>query len=311
MDQSAAINVNTSHAILPGKLNSLTKFGSQSPVKNSTDKTKLGTDFSVDQLSQLNSTGQGIEDKLAAGYVSPYNLVNQLTFANQNQSAAQLQTSPRPTQPPLESLLYHSQQTDMPHSDFNSTNGSLPFLDNDECIFYQSCQPFVGTLRSPGPLFVLGLQDSSAVLTEANNSSLTSIGQEMWDNSLNNCRRLPHVDQLTSSHRDPDSLNCISNSSSLRDLSDESNNQSGIYGCPNVDVGSGVSTVIDPSVSSTILDEFSTLKNADFHNPSDCLVGNLSSSKDLQSQFTSASLGDSQAFSRQDLADNSGLQLRD
>ncbi|BFG21012.1 hypothetical protein CerSpe_072860 [Prunus speciosa] len=128
----------------------------------------------------------------------------------------------------------------------------------------------------------------------------------MWDNSLNNCRFLPHVDQLISSHRDPGSLNCISNSSSLRDLSDESNNRSGIYGCPNVNVGSAVSTVVDPSVSSTILDEFSTLKIADFHNPSDCLVGNLSSSQDLQYQFTSASLGDSQAFSRQDLADNSG-----
>ncbi|PQQ21528.1 auxin response factor 5 isoform X1 [Prunus yedoensis var. nudiflora] len=258
LDQSAAINVNTtSHAILPGKLNNLTKFGSQAT---------------------------GIEDKLAAGFVSPYNLVNQLTFANQNQSAAQLQTSPRPMQPPLESLLYHSQQTDMPNSDFNSTNGSLPFLDNDECIFYQSCQPFAATLRSQGLCLCL----------------------EMWDNSLNNCRLLPQVDQLTSSHQGPGSLNCISNSSSLRDLSDESNNQSGIYGCPNIDVGSGVSTVIDPSVSSTILDEFSTLKNADFHNPSDCLLGNLSSSQDLQSQITSASLGDSQAFSRQDLADNSG-----
>ncbi|VVA35928.1 PREDICTED: auxin response factor [Prunus dulcis] len=48
MDQSAAINVNTSHAILPGKLNNLTKFGSQTPVGNSSDKTKLDTDFSAD-----------------------------------------------------------------------------------------------------------------------------------------------------------------------------------------------------------------------------------------------------------------------
>ncbi|PQQ01439.1 auxin response factor 5 isoform X1 [Prunus yedoensis var. nudiflora] len=39
MDQSAAINVNTSHAILPGKLNNLTKFASQTPVGNSTHKT--------------------------------------------------------------------------------------------------------------------------------------------------------------------------------------------------------------------------------------------------------------------------------
>ncbi|PQP95628.1 auxin response factor 5 isoform X1 [Prunus yedoensis var. nudiflora] len=93
MDQSAAINVNTSRAILPGKLNNLTKFRSQTPVGNSTHKTKLDPDFSADQLGQLNSTGQGIEDKLAAGFVSPYNHVYQLTFANQNQSAAQLQTT--------------------------------------------------------------------------------------------------------------------------------------------------------------------------------------------------------------------------
>ena len=160
-------------------------------------------------------------------------------------------------------------------------NSSLPFLDNDECMFYSSCQPFSGALRSPGPLSAFGLPDSSTVLTDANTSSLTSIGQDMWDNSL-------------------------IHSSSLRDLSDESNNQSGIYGCPNVDVGSGLSTVVAPSVSSTILDGFSALKNANFHNSSDCFVKNFSSSQDLQSQITSASLGDSQAFSRQDLADASG-----
>ncbi|KAI5343786.1 hypothetical protein L3X38_011662 [Prunus dulcis] len=193
-------------------------------------------------------------------------------------------------------LWNHYSTTPRPRLDFNSTNGSLPFLDNDECIFFQSCQPFARTLRSLGPLSVFDLQDSSAVLTEANNSSPTLIGQEMWDNSLNNCRLLPHVDQLTSSHRDPGSLNCISNSSSLRDFSDESNNQSGIYGT--------LLLVVVLALFLTLL--FSTLTNADFHNPSDCLDGNLCSSRDLQSQFTSARLGDSQAFSRQDQADNSG-----
>ncbi|KAM1662926.1 hypothetical protein ACFX13_043215 [Malus domestica] len=275
------VNANApSHELPPGRLNVAAKFGSQTPVGNGTEKTKLEPEFSADQLSQLNSVGHGIEDKLATGFASPYSHVNQLTFANQNQDAAQLQTSPRPMQPPLESLLFHS-QTDLPHSDFNGMNSSLPFLDNDECMFYSSCQSFSGALRSPGPLSAFGLQESSAVLTEANNSSLTSIGQDMWDNTL-------------------------INSSSLRDLSDESNNQSGIYGCPSIDVGSCLSTVVDPSVSSTILNDFSTLKNSNFQNSSDCLVRNLSSSQDLQSQITSASLGDSQAFSRQDLADNSG-----
>lgn len=276
----------------PSQLNTTAKCGSQS----NTDKSKLEPDLSTDQVSQLSSTGQGNEDKLAAGIASsPYNHA----FVNQNQGSGQLQTSPRPMQQPLESLLYHSQQqTDIPQSDFNSTNGSLPSLDNDDCMFYQ---PFAGILRSPGPLSVFGLQDSSSVITEANNFSLPSMGQEMWENSLSNYRLLPQVDQLTSSHQDPCTLNCVPNSSSLRDLSDESNNQSGIYGCP-----TGVSNVVDPSVSSTIMDEFSALKNADFQNPSECLVGNLSSSQDLQSQITSASLGDSQAFSRQELHDNSG-----
>ncbi|CAN6539255.1 unnamed protein product [Malus baccata var. baccata] len=275
------VNANApSHGIPPGNLNTVAKFGSQAPVGSSTEKMKSEPELSADQLSQLSSAGQGIEDKLAAGFASPYNLMNQLTFANQNPSSAQLQTSPRPMQP-LDSLLYHSQQTELPHSDFNGMNSSLPFLDNDECMFYSSCLPFSGALRSPGPLSAFGLPDSSTVLTDANTSSLTSIGQDMWDNSL-------------------------INSSSLRDLSDESNNQSGIYGCPNIDVGSCLSTVVDPSVSSTILDDFSTLKNANFQNSSDCLVKNLSSSQDLQSQITSVSLGDSQAFSRQDLADASG-----
>ena len=56
--------------------------------------------------------------------------------------------------------------------------------------------------------------------------------------------------------------------------------------------------MVDPSVSSTILDEFCTFKDADFPDPSDCLVGNFSTSQDVQSQITSASLADSQAFSR-------------
>ena len=89
-------------------------------------------------------------------------------------------------------------------------------------------------------------------------------------------------------------------------MSNDSNNQNGIYGCLNIDVSNGGSTVIDPSVSSVILDEFCSLKEAEFQNPSDCLVGNFSSSQDVQSQITSASLADSQAFSQQDLPDSSG-----
>lgn len=88
---------------------------------------------------------------------------------------------------------------------------------------------------------------------------------------------------------------------SLKDLSDDNNNQSDIYSCLNLDGSNSGSTVIDPSVSSTILDEFCTLKNVDFPNPSDYLVGNFCSTQDVQS-----SLADSHTFSIQEYADNSG-----
>ncbi|KAK4490276.1 hypothetical protein RD792_000940 [Penstemon davidsonii] len=83
-----------------------------------------------------------------------------------------------------------------------------------------------------------------------------------------------------------------------------SQNPSDIYSCLNLDGSSNSgSAIIDPSVSSMILDDFS----ADFQNPSDYhLVGNFCSNQDVQSQITSASLTDSQTFSLQEYADNSG-----
>lgn len=303
VNQSGATILNSSsNATIPGNLSSIPKFENQTIVGNNNAKTKLEAEVSTDQLSQLTPTGQGSMEKLASGLVNPQNLVNQLTFLNQNQGSVPLQTNSWSMHP--ESLLYHSQQAEINQSDFPSTNVSLPSLDADECMFYSSCQPFVGTVRSPGPLSVFGMLDPSFVFPEANNYPLPSMGQDLWDNNL---RILPQVEQLTSlPQQDPCNLNCVSYSTSLKDLSDESNNQSGTYSCHNVDVSNGGSSVIDPSVSSTILDEFSTLKNADFQNPSDCLVGNFSLSQDVQSQITSTSLGDSQALSRQDIPDNSG-----
>ncbi|KAH7523533.1 hypothetical protein FEM48_Zijuj06G0021400 [Ziziphus jujuba var. spinosa] len=304
VDQSGAPN-SSSNTAIPGNINSISKVENPTPVGNNAAKTKIETEISTEQLCQLTSAGQSSMEKLASGLLNPQNLVNQLTFLNQNQSPVQLQNSSWTMHP--ETLLYHSQvQNEINQSDFPSTNGSLPSLDADECnMFYSSCQPFAGTLRSPGPLSVFGMQDPTFVFPEANNYSLPSMGQDLWDNNL---RFLPQVEQLTSfPQQDPCNLNCVSSySGNLKDLSDESNNQSGTYSSHNVDVGGG-SCVVDPSVSSTILDELSPLKNADFQNPSDCLVGNFSSSQDVQSQITSTSLGgDSQALSRQDLPDNSG-----
>ncbi|GFQ01670.1 auxin response factor 5 [Phtheirospermum japonicum] len=110
---------------------------------------------------------------------------------------------------------------------------------------------------------------------------MPSVGQDLWDTQLSSC--------------------------GLKDLTGENTNPtSDIYSCPNLDGTNSGSTVIDQSVSSTILDDFGTLKNVDFSNPSDYLVGNFCSTQDVQSQITSASLADSQAFSMREYGDNSG-----
>jgi auxin response factor len=304
LDQHDVINSNSSSkAILPGKLNYVPEFENRTLAGVNTEKPSLEPEVSTDELSQLTSTGDCNEEKPAACPVSLQNPVNQPTFINQNQDSLQPQTSLWPMQPQFESLIYHSQQLDVQQSDCSNLNGLLPSLDPDEWKFYPSCQPLGGTYRSPGPLSVFGSQDPSALFPEAVNPPLPSMGQEIWDHQLNNLNILSQADQLTAfSHQDPCNI-----SNGLRDLSDESYNQSGVYGFANVDVNNGGSGVVDPSVSSAILDDLCMVKNANFHNPSDYLVGNFSSCQDVQSQITTTtSLGDSQAFSRQDILDNSG-----
>ncbi|XP_062097832.1 auxin response factor 5 [Humulus lupulus] len=306
LDQSGVSNMNSSpNGNLHKNFNTAAKLDNQKVGRViNTEKTKVETELSTDQLSQLtSSTVHSSEEKLATGLVSSQSLVSQLTHFNQNQGPVQLQANQWGMQPQLDSLIYLSQQTDLNPSDMNNTNVSLPSLDPDECMYYSSCHPYsAGILRSPGSLPGFGFQDSSA-FSEAHNLPLPSMGQDVWDN--NNLK--VQAEHLTSfAHQEPCNFSSLTNSSNIKDLSDESNNQSGIYGCPNIDGSNGVSLAVDPSASSTILDEFSTLKNVDFQNPSDCLVGNFSTSQDVQSQITTASLGDSQAFSRQDIQDNSG-----
>ncbi|KAK4859800.1 hypothetical protein QYF36_012047 [Acer negundo] len=294
LDQPDTMNSSSSKPNLPERSNPSSKFEKQTPAGTDTDNFKSEPEQSTNQMSHLTSTVDCSEDKLATSPLSPQNILNQLMFQNQNQGQMQLQTSMWPVQSPLESAPFQAQQVHVPQSDAANLNGLLPFTDADEWMFN----------KASGPLSMFGLQDPSTVFPEVINPSLpSSLGQEMWDHPLNNMRFLSQVDQLAPFvQQDP----CNLNSNGLRDLSDESNNQSGIYSCLNVDVSNGGSTVIDHSVSSAILDDFCTLKEANFQNPSDCLINNFSSSQDVQSQITSASLADSQAFSRQDFQDNSG-----
>lgn len=302
LDQADTVNSSLPRINIPEKPNPPSKCEKQAPPGMNTDHLKSEPRQSIEQSSNLTSPADCSIEK-PSGPLNPQNLVNQHTFHNQNEGLQQLQTSGWPMQSQLESAVFQAQQIHVPQSDSTAHSGSLPILDTDEWMSH-ACNSLAGMYnRSPGPLPMLGLQEPSTMLPEVINPSLSFSGQEVWDHQLNNLRFLSPVDTLTSFTQQD---RCSLNSSGLRDLSDESNNQSGIYSCLNIDVSNGGSTMIDHSVSSAILDEFCTLKDANFQNPSDCLMNTFSSSQDVQSQITSASLADSQAFSRQDFPDNSG-----
>nr|XP_025657715.1 auxin response factor 5 isoform X2 [Arachis hypogaea] len=264
------------------------------------DKPKLEPEVLNDQMYEIPSAGTGTNiEKVASNPANSQSVANQLAFLNQNQSQSLAQSGSWPIQPQLESSVSHPQLVDMPQGDSAIANSMLPQLDIDEWMVYSSNQTFANQNRSTGP--VSDFQEHSAALQPQVVNPPMPMNQEVWDQYVKNFKLLSQVDQLTSvCQPGMYSLNGISSSNNLRDLSAESNNQSEIC----VDVSNSVNTtMVDPSTSSTILDEYCTLKERDFQNPQDCIVGNLSSSQDVQSQITSASLTESHAFP---LQDNSG-----
>ncbi|KAJ6731034.1 AUXIN RESPONSE FACTOR 5 [Salix viminalis] len=300
LDQSNAMNSSSSKERVAGKSLYFSKVENQAPVGIIDGKLKAEPEHLPDQLSQLNSTGECIVQKPFSCPMTQQNATNHLVFQNQNQGQSQLQTSLWPMQALPESPLLNSQQIHASLADATTPNCSLPFLDADEWISHPMS---IDSMYRSGPLSMFGLQDPLAVFPETINPSLPFMNQDAWDHQMSNLRTLSQANQLIPlAQQEP----CSFNSGAVKDLSDESNDQSGIYGSLNIDTSNGGGSVYDRSVSSTILDEFCTFKDADLKNASDCLAGNLSSSQDVQSQITSASLADSQAFSRQDFPDNSG-----
>ncbi|KAL6504443.1 hypothetical protein OROGR_026366 [Orobanche gracilis] len=123
--------------------------------------------------------------------------------------------------------------------------------------------------------------------SDFNSFATGSVGQDLWDPQINNSKC--------------DVSDLQYGSCGMEDRLDY---QSDIYSCLNLDGTNSGSTVIEPSVSSAILDDFSMLNNIDFHNPSDYLVEGFCSTQDVQSQVTTASLADSHNFFLQEYADN-------
>ncbi|XP_010539862.1 PREDICTED: auxin response factor 5-like [Tarenaya hassleriana] len=165
-----------------------------------------------------------------------------------------------------------SQQIYTPQSEPISFNGLSPLLEADELTSQMS--PF----QSLGVTYRPPLQDSSqAILPDSTNPSLF---HDIWDHNQLNSFKFDQFSPLM---------------------------QQDLFACRNIGMSNSAnSNILDPSLSDAVLDDFCAIKEADFQNPSGCLVGNTNSVQDVQSQITSASFADSQAFSRQDFPDTSG-----
>ncbi|XP_050237869.1 auxin response factor 5 isoform X2 [Mercurialis annua] len=266
-------------------------------IDNQVEKSKTETQNSADQFTSVRECS---EEKPYSSFTNPQNCGNQLEGQNQNQNHLHAQAGLWPVQSSFEPSVLQPQQI-QPHADSNTLNGSLPFLDTDEWMSNPSCISFPGMYGSVSlPMF--GLQEPSTILPEVINPSVPLMNPDLWDQQLNNLRFLSPTSQVIPQD------SCSLNPTVAKASSDESNDQSGIYGSLNVDPGNGGSTVMDASVSNAILDEFCAAKDADFRNPSECVIGKevFSTSQDVQSQITSASLAESQAFSQQDFPDSSG-----
>lgn len=217
-----------------------------------------------DQSSRFQTEGQLNEQEPPVKPIHPHDMMNDFTITNQNNDTVPFQPSP---------CIIQNQQTDPSLVDFHS-------------------------YPNPGSCSLLKTPEQSYTLSEAAYSVLPSVGQELWDTHFSSAKTISQANlPVLLPHQDMSNVQY--NSCGLKQLSNENHNQSDIYSCLNLDGSNSGSTVIDPSVSSTILDDICTLRNVDYTNPCDYLVG---STQDVQS----AGLADTRNFSMQEYADNSG-----
>ncbi|KAJ0247771.1 Auxin response factor 5 [Hirschfeldia incana] len=169
--------------------------------------------------------------------------------------------------PETSQQIYPPQQSD-------PTNG-FSFLETEELTSQvSSFQSLAGSYKQP--LMLSSNESSPVVLPDSANSPLF---HDVWDNQLNGLK----FDQF----------------SPLM--------QQDLFGCQNMCTSNTTnSNILDPTpLSNTVLDDLCAIKETEFH----CLLGNNNNNsftQDVQSQITSASFADSQAFSRQDNSGGTG-----
>uniref|UniRef100_A0A7N0R9R5 Auxin response factor n=1 Tax=Kalanchoe fedtschenkoi TaxID=63787 RepID=A0A7N0R9R5_KALFE len=266
-----------------------------------------------DHGNRLKSASQIVENPAPSSMNPPVSMssptslnqqmtINQLTSLSPSHGQFQ-PVNPWQSHQPMDSSIFQSQPTEAPQSDLSTINSLLPYLETDEWILNTSSsyQQLPGVFRSPASLPMYGYQDSApTVFPEVVNPAMSSMGHDVSEHQLNSIQSVSQSDRLVPLPlQGPGNVNL----SGFKELSSDINPN---YSCLNYDGCNTTTAVVDHSVPSTFLDGFCKMDDPAFQNASDCLVGAVSSSQDMQSQITSASLADSHAFSRQDFTDNSG-----
>ncbi|KAI4389958.1 hypothetical protein MLD38_002120 [Melastoma candidum] len=261
------------------------KTDSQLPTGTNPENLKVDPAIKTDQLNQSTVPTPSIcSDNTATEQ-----------FIQPNQSSTSVIVDQNPCSTQLQSVFHPQQDSQSLHG------GSSPFGNMDEYLLYSSCSQSLPNFTNPScPPSIFGLQESSAVFADPLSHLLPSSGQEYWDHSGNNVNNLRVMSQANLLPMLPEHDPIC-----LKDSSDESINQSGIYSSLNLDVSNAGSSVLDASVSSAMLDELCNVKDTSFLSPPDCMVGKFGSSQDLRSHISTVGRAD-QSVLKQDFPDSSG-----
>ncbi|KAF9599595.1 hypothetical protein IFM89_001091 [Coptis chinensis] len=312
VDSSNTLDPNTkSKAPTPEQFHPQTKV-EKLPAKTGYTKAGMPPIVTSDRFSP-SSSGKCNEDKLVSNILNPQDLVSEPVCPDQG--LLQLQKEQQFAQPLLETSTISPHHIDAPQFGTSSQNGLFPYpnqfpsqyLDADDWLVQPStCHSLPGMLKSPGHISGCCIQDISIDYPDFVNQTMPTFGQELVGPEMNYLGFFCPAEELTQLPRqDLSTIHSATNSSGLRDLSEDSKEHSEIYDGLPFGSTKAQGTIIDPSVSSTLLDRFGSLGNASFKNQ-EFFVGNFSSSQDVQSQITTASLADSHGFSLQEFQDNSG-----
>ncbi|KAG9443083.1 hypothetical protein H6P81_018937 [Aristolochia fimbriata] len=229
-------------------------------------------------------SGKCSAEKLINGTCNPQDTAPQL-YQNQNQAI-----------PPLPSVEDNTLSSLVP-----SNYQSLPFLDNGDWIsHHSSCQSLASILKSPRSLHGFGKLDTPHMSPSTDTNCESNVSSVVNMETVNATEKLQFLGTPTlvggQELSSLSELTYLKFPPGFRDLSEVGSYPPEAYS----------NLQLEAPLPHTCLENFCVAKDIGFQNRSECLFENFSSSQDVQSQVTSASLADSQAFSLKEFPDNSG-----